>query len=151
MRDPNGVQDELQYRIPCQKRNALFSQYHEIAHTSTASEAALHGVRPIAPTSVGRWKNHLPRLAGQIEIHGSINSDLIQYGYEKDDSWETVLRRVEPNLSPSHWPDFFTNEAISKRREGITRAAAKMLLQRVGVNPLWIRDRLKFARRLLSS
>ena len=42
----------------------------------------MHSVRPIAPTSIGRWRENLPRIKAQQELHGSLTPDLIECGYD---------------------------------------------------------------------
>jgi hypothetical protein len=73
------------------------------------------GRRADYSTRIGNWRNHLPRVAGQIALHGSITEDLIEFGYEIDDSWLSILKDVNPDYKPSHW----TEEA--RRQHRITR------------------------------
>ncbi len=94
-------------RLPFLKKKADFSQYHELAKPSKKSLNALREVRPISSSSIGNWRNHLPRIAGQLQQYGSITDDLIFYGYEKNSEWEQVLEGIEPDLSPSCWPESF--------------------------------------------
>jgi hypothetical protein len=56
----------------------------------------------------------LPRIAGQIALHGSIAEDLVEFGYETDDRWLAELEGIEPDTSPSHWPEYFTRETIAR-------------------------------------
>jgi hypothetical protein len=144
VRSPDSTQEKLHRRMPFLEKVAPFSCYHEVAEPSENSLNALGSVRPIAPTSVGRWRDHLPRVAGQIEIFGSITDDLIKYGYEEDDSWEGILEGVEPDLTASHWPDEdFAPSDIAKRRRGLKRAVIKMLLERIGINVWGVRESLR--------
>jgi len=62
---------------------------------------AMHSVRPIAPTSIGVWKQHLPRIQGQQDLHGSLTPDLVACGYERSADWEHVLHNVQPDVSRS--------------------------------------------------
>jgi len=110
---PNEVQEQIAKEIPFLKKKTLFSQYHESVSVSEASKKALREVRPIKPTSIGRWRNHKNRVVGQLQLHGPITEDLIKYGYEKDDRWLRELEGVEPDLSPSHYSEFMT---FTKRR-----------------------------------
>jgi hypothetical protein len=77
---------------------------------------ALGDVRPVRPTTVGNWRNHKPRLKGQIIMHGSISEDLITYGYEKDTAWEKELEGIEPDMSASHWQEDFSAWDLMKRK-----------------------------------
>lgn len=142
---PDIVQGRLMESMPFLEMEAPFSRYHEVAQPSDMSDmsvAALRGVRPIAPTSVGRWRNHLARVAGQLQLHGSISEDLIELGYEEDDSWLELLDGVEPDTSPSYQPEYFGEGEIRERRKGIWKEILKIGMRRLGLNPTEIRARL---------
>ena len=148
--DPDKIQRILANRMPFLKMKLPFSQYHEATKPSKLSMLALGSVRPIAPLGIGKWQKHLPRVAGQIQLHGSISEDLIELGYEKDDAWMKVLLGVEPDLEKSHWPEYFTKEDVARTKHGIGREIVKVLMRRSGINPLgvkrrisWITNRLK--------
>jgi len=115
-REPDATQERIARFMPFLKVKGPFSKFHEMAVPDERTRLALGKKRPIAPVSVGRWKQHLPRVAGQIQQHGSITPDLIEYGYEPDASWEKILEGVEPDLSPSHFPEHFTFVELAKRR-----------------------------------
>ena len=83
---------------------------------------------------MGKWKNNLPRVAGQIKIHGSITDDLIKYGYENDGSWEEILEDVEPDLSESHWPEYFTSTGLKHRKRGKYKEVVKTIMRRAGID-----------------
>ena len=82
-----------------------FSEYHEHAQVSEKSKTAMHSVRPIAPTSVGVWKQNLGRIKAQQMIHGSLTPDLIECGYESSAAWEELLEGVEPDTTRSLYPE----------------------------------------------
>ncbi len=132
--NPDVAQAQLAEALPFLRVVALFSQYHTIVSPSDDALNALGKVRPIAPVSVGKWREHLPRVKGQIQLHGPITPDLVAYGYEPDGSWEAELDAVEPDLSPSYWPEHFTTSDLSLRRKGRYSQAAKAVLRRVGVS-----------------
>lgn len=113
--DPDRVQTELIEAMPWLVRKAPFSRFHDRSRASEASRAALGGIRPVSKASVGNWRNHKPRVAGQIHQHGSISGDLIEFGYEPDDAWEQELAGIEPDLAPGHWPEH-SLEAIERRK-----------------------------------
>jgi len=136
---PDDVQRRLEKAMPFLGREAEFSRYHEVAEPSGTSTKALRGVRPIAPTSVGRWRDHLSRIAGQLQLHGPITRDLIEFGYEEDDSWLELLEGVEPDMSPSHWPEHFAEKEIRERRAGIWKEIVKIGIRRLGFDPSRIR------------
>ena len=68
--------------MPFLKMRSRFSEFHKLASPSLPSLVALGGLRPITTESIGNWRHHLPRLAGQLLIHGPISQDLIDFGYE---------------------------------------------------------------------
>ncbi|MEM6288237.1 MAG: sulfotransferase [Bacteroidota bacterium] len=131
--DPDAIQDRLAEALPFLRATTPFSRYHEAAVPSEDSVLALRGVRPIRPDSVGTWRDHLPRVKGQIEIHGSITDYLVRYGYEADSSWEACLDGVEPDLAPGYFGEHFRAGAVSRLQSGRYRAAAKAVLRRLGV------------------
>lgn len=105
---PDRVQNLLCNNIPFLKKRLPFSEYHTAAQASGASKKALGGVRPIKPVSVGKWKKHKERVAGQLELHGQISSDLINFGYETTNKWLNELENISPDISPSHFPEYMT-------------------------------------------
>lgn len=104
--EPNKIQELLIKKIPFLQKKMDFSDYHLAASVSESSKEALKSVRPIKPTSVGKWKEHKARVVGQIQLHGSISEYLIRFGYEKDDQWMKELEGVEPDLSESYHSEF---------------------------------------------
>lgn len=119
---PDEVQREIAARFPWLEQLHDFSRYHEFAHVSEKSKLAMHGVRPIAPTSVGVWKQHLGRVKAQQIVHGSLTPDLVECGYETSADWERVLDDVEPDFSRSRYPEnvyFWTR--ISRRLDAMRK------------------------------
>jgi len=112
--DPDRVQAVLMSRLPFLRQRAPFSTYHEVAQPARAAVQALNGVRPITAERADKWRDHLPRIAGQISQHGSIAEDLIEFGYESDDSWLAEIENVEPDTSPGNWPEYFTEESLAR-------------------------------------
>ncbi len=109
--DPDGVQHQLQARLPFLDTTAPFSRFHEVAAPAEDALKALGGIRPITAPRLDQWRDHLPRIAGQMQQHGSLAGDLIEFGYEADDRW---LDGVEPDLTPSHWAEHFTRESLAR-------------------------------------
>ncbi len=91
----------------------------------------MHNVRPIAPTSVGSWKQHLPRIKGQQQIHGSLTPDLIDCGYETSADWEQLLDDVVADASRSRYPEnvYFWSR-ISRRINALRKVAMYRRLRR---------------------
>jgi hypothetical protein len=115
--EPDKIQNSLMQRMPFLAKRALFSNYHAFANPSDNSILALNGLRPPERSSIGNWRDHLSRVAGQIHEHGSITDDLIAFGYEKDDRWLQCLKGVEPDFGPGRIPyyDPERNFRIRKR------------------------------------
>lgn len=105
VREPDATQMLLQRHMPFLVPKQRFSEYHAVAAPSLAALRALNGVRAIDAASIGRWRVHLPRLAGQLQRHGPIARELVELGYEQDDSWLAMLDGVEPDLEPSGLPE----------------------------------------------
>lgn len=137
--NPDKVQRDLMERMPFLKKRADFSRFHEIADPSEASIKALRGTRPIKPVSVGSWRKHLPRVAGQLELHGDITPMLIEYGYEKDDSWKQALDGIQPDTSPSHSPEFLDDATIKQRLNGHYRRSLYVLLRQFSIGRFLLR------------
>lgn len=131
--DPDGIQTALMERMPFLVGKALFSDYHKTANPSQDSLAALGGVRPISIERTGNWRNHLPRVAGQLLLHDAklLAGDLIEYGYEKDDAWLKALQGVCPDTTPSHWPDRFSRQRMRSIRGRWIRGVIKLVFRRI--------------------
>ena len=115
---PDEIQAFLMQRMPFLKKRGPFSLYHELAKPSQDSLDAMLGMRPVTSASIGNWRKHLPRVAGQLQTHGAITQDLIKYGYETDDAWLNQLKGVTPDLSQSHWPEHFSKQDLRQRTRG---------------------------------
>ncbi len=112
---PNEIQELISQKLPFLDQTTLFSNFHQKATPSDFNQAALKGLRPVSTKSIGNWRKHKARLAGQIVKHGSINKELIAYGYEKDDSWEKELEGIVPDMRDGH-PAFFSTERYVRKR-----------------------------------
>lgn len=102
---PDETQALICQRFPWLQSIHPFTDYHLHAQVSAKSKRAMHGVRPIAPSSIGAWRRNLGRIKGQQEIHGSLTPDLIECGYENSRAWEDALDAVEADRSPSVYPE----------------------------------------------
>ncbi|WP_157942208.1 hypothetical protein [Salinibacter altiplanensis] len=128
---PNAVQDVLERALPLGERKHHFGDYHNHAEVSDDAEDALGDVRPISAESVGRWEDHRPRVAGQIELHGDITEDLLALGYEQTRGWTSELAGTDPFLEGSHYEEFANEKEISSLRAGRYREAAKRVAENV--------------------
>jgi len=137
--EPDKIQELLMKKIPFLQKKIQFSDYHKAASVSESSKEALKNVRPIKPTSVGRWKQHKARVAGQIQLHGPISADLIRFGYEDDEKWLTELEGVDPDLSESYHSEFvsFIDQIgfrAGKYFEAMHRIIEQMIGRRIKIN-----------------
>ncbi len=140
VRDPDATQRCLSTKIPFLERKVPFSKYHEAAKPSQYSRDALGSVRPIRPTSVGRWRDHRSRVAGQLDLHGPITEDLVSFGYEDDASWRQELKGVQPDRGRSHHSEYFSRTDLWIRRSMGYVGALIVLARRMGVEPLRLVD-----------
>lgn len=110
--EPDRIQNLIRERFPFLEKRIPFSEYHLRAKPSEDAVKALGSVRPISTGSIGNWRKHKGRIAAQIQVHGSITSALIGYGYEKDAAWEEELKEVKPDFSPGHYPENFSRKEL---------------------------------------
>jgi hypothetical protein len=92
---------------------------------------ALGSVRAISADRIGNWRNHLPRVAGQLARHGPITAELVELGYEADDSWLAALDGIEPDMRPSHWPES-SRRSVRQRMGELRRGFRNYLRLAVG-------------------
>jgi hypothetical protein len=124
VREPDSIQRMLHKRLPFLTEVARFSEFHRLSSPSFRAREALGGVRPIDIASIGRWRQHRARVAGQLQQHEPIVRQLIELGYERDEAWLKELAEVEPDASPSFWP----NERFRRNwRTDVRRAALAYL------------------------
>jgi hypothetical protein len=97
--------DYLRPRMPFLNRKGRFSEFHQLARPSAKAVRAMGSLWPMDATTIENWRNHLPRVAGQISIHGPICQALREFGYEQNDHWLEELEGILPDLSPSRWPE----------------------------------------------
>ena len=99
--DPDAIDRRLRERLPFLESSRPFHEFSTVAKPSPKALEALGPVRPFAEDSIGNWRNHLPRIAGQLEQYGSITDELIEFGYERDGTWLSILDGVSPDHTPS--------------------------------------------------
>jgi hypothetical protein len=99
--DPDAAARRLTDRLPFLELTHPFSAFPALAQPSPAAVDALGAVRPFDTASIGNWRNHLPRLAGQLAKYGPITDELVEFGYERDAGWLTALAGVTPDRAPS--------------------------------------------------
>jgi len=99
--DPDACQNRIIEQITYLKKTADFSSFGGRSNVSKASNLALGEVRPIGADRIGNWKQHLPRIAGQLDLFGDISGDLIDLGYEEDNRWLDLLAGQQPDRCQS--------------------------------------------------
>lgn len=92
--EPDEVQSELSDKISFLEKTSSFSAFSGIAKPSDSAITALGGIRPISRNSIGRWRQELPRVKGQITRYGPIDDMLRVLGYVPGDDWPGVLESV---------------------------------------------------------
>ena len=120
---PDEVQAEVARRLPFLDATGTFTDFHRRSNPTVEGVTALGGVRPVRSDRIGNWRNHLPRLAGQLARHGPVTAELIELGYEPDDEWLRVLEGIERDMNSSHWPE--TSRRTLRQRVGRLRRSAR--------------------------
>ena len=105
VKDPNSIQSHLSKKIPFLRKLYDFSEFSQIAKPTSRAVEALGGMRAVSPSSIGRWKNELPRLKAQIQRYGEIDELLSELGYENDNCWRRMLDSVDADNGLSRFGD----------------------------------------------
>lgn len=119
VQNPAAVQQRIEQWLPFLERTGDFVDFHRNATPSSRAVLALGGLRPIETSSIGNWRRHKPRLAAQLLAHGSIDQDLIDFGYERDGTWGQELQGVTPDNGASYFPE--RTPTSPRVRETLTR------------------------------
>lgn len=133
---PDEVQRELMRRLPFLEKRHDFSDFHRVARPSDKSLEALRELRPIRPSGIGNWRQHLPRIKQQIALHGPISAELVQFGYEPDAAWEACLDGVEPGEFESALPEHFSDKMRRRRHHHVRKEVVRILLRYLGLRRL---------------
>lgn len=116
--DPDAIEWRLRKRLPFLESSRSFHEFATVARPSPKALEALGPVRPFAEDRIGNWRNHLPRVAGQLEQYGSITDELIEFGYERDGTWLSML----DGISPDHTTGRRSLRSMSRLRRRLERA-----------------------------
>ncbi len=130
VRTPGDAQTAISRSLPFLAPTSRFEDFHRTARPSTQSRHALGTLRPPDIASIGRWRAHKERLAGQLHRHGPITRDLIELGYEPDPAWLDELAGVVPDTTPSHWPEHHSLPRRARRRAKLLTQIARLMVQR---------------------
>ena len=98
MQIPDAVLAEISRRFPFLRRRGHFSGFPRGAEVPEPASQSLLGVRPFDPGRIHNWRNHLPRVKGQLDAYPEMQDYLERLGYEPDDAWAVVLADVAPYL-----------------------------------------------------
>jgi hypothetical protein len=93
--DPDAAQSRIGERFPFLQEKRKFSVYPKGADVPEVAAQSLNGVRPFDPSRVNGWRDHLPRVNGQLRDHPNMPNDLISTGYEVDNEWTRMLDGVD--------------------------------------------------------
>ena len=113
--DPTALQAEIAQKFPFLERQRTFTQFPEGANVPQRAQRSLGGARPFDTARIDGWREHLPRVKGQLLDHPDLPQMLIETGYETDDAWTKLLDSVEPyrqqykDGGPRPWRRFETN------------------------------------------
>ncbi len=130
VRAPAETQATIARALPFLRPTSRFEEFHLTARPSCESQQALGGLRPPDVASIGRWRVHKERLAGQLRIHGPITRELIELGYERDDAWLGALDGVVPDDAASHWPEHRPLRQRALRDARVWVQVAKLAMRR---------------------
>ncbi len=121
VRDPDQIQKTIAEFMPFLEMRHPFSTFHRFAAPSSDGLDALGGVREVSDSSIGRWRDEIPRVKAQLEIHRSIDRDLVELGYEESGDWKRELDGVIAKNGKSNWKDHLSvwvraRAALERRR-----------------------------------
>jgi len=89
--DPDATQCRINAQLSFLQKKRKFSTYPLGVEVSNNASNSLNGVRPFDISRIDGWKNHLPRVNGQLRDHPEMIKDLIDAGYEETDDWVKML------------------------------------------------------------
>ena len=105
VQNPNEVQRQIVEKFPLLKKKCDFSGFEKFSNPSRQSLNALSGLRPICADRVNAWQKHLPRIKSELNKHPQMLKDLIENGYETDNSWTDILEGIGPIEYSCRYPD----------------------------------------------
>lgn len=147
--DPDGTQRYLKEHLPFLKQTRPFSEYHLHSDPSAKSIEALKTLRPIAPEGIGSWRNHLPRVKQQLQLHGDISDSLIRFGYEPDKKWLGELEVVQVGNYRPVKEEHFPRSLLIKRKKDALAEAANIIARKLGLNPSVVFKPFRYASRMI--
>lgn len=104
--EPDRVQAEIAARFDFLRSRHPFSDHHLHTHPAWAAQCdTAQRVRAVSTSSLGQWRQHLPRVAQQYQQYPSMAAQLIRLGYEQDKQWLDMLRDVPRIRFPCRYPE----------------------------------------------
>lgn len=103
--DPDKVQGDIIEYFSFLKVLHQFGQFHHWARPSASADRAMGGLRPLDGKHLSSWRNHLPRIAQQLQLHPDMATALNRLGYEQDTKWQRELQAVTPINYPCRYSD----------------------------------------------
>lgn len=104
--EPDRVQAEIGARFDFLQSRHRFSEHHLHTHPAWAAQCnSAQQVRAVSTSSLGKWRQHLPRVAHQYQKYPSMASQLIRLGYEPDTQWLDLLKDVPGISFPCRYPE----------------------------------------------
>ena len=94
--EPDAVQEQIEQRFGFLERRARFSDYPAGVEAVGAARRSLRGIRPLDPARIDAWREHLPRISAQLAKHPDLSASMVEFGYEENDDWATVLDGIAP-------------------------------------------------------
>ncbi|MEH6550525.1 MAG: sulfotransferase domain-containing protein [Pseudomonadales bacterium] len=92
--NPNEVQQRISRVFPFLQQKHPFSEYYLHGDMSEESKLAMKNREQVTTSSIGNWRQHKERLVGQLQLHGNVSEELIDYEYEKNNQWEVEIKGV---------------------------------------------------------
>ncbi len=122
LRDPAAEQTRLHQHFDFLERTASFIDYPHDMVVGDVPSASLSGVRPFDTSRIDGWREHLPRVKGQLRQFPELAEAVKRFGYEPDDEWLTALEGVDEYQQqykerPPHWFKRLESNLRFARRE----------------------------------
>lgn len=94
--DPTREQARISTQFPFLEPARSFAQFPKGADIPPSAQPSLGGARGFEVSRIDGWREHLPRVKGQLLDHPDLPHMLIETGYEADEAWVDLLDSVKP-------------------------------------------------------
>ncbi len=142
IRDPEVVQQQIHAKLPFLERTDNFASFPQNTKIPVAAVKSLGGVRPLDPSTVDRWRQHLPRIKQQLQRFPNLSDELIRFGYEDDRSWESIVEDIASvgEGDVESWPHYLKRSETRLRYW--FRRRAYLHVRRMGLTH-WLRRQIR--------